>query len=62
MCRRKDFKRFETFFSSNFTKIHIHVFTGMSGRKMSVIESSEITIDINNLIEVIDSCFTNLCI
>ena len=34
----------------------------MSWRKMSVIGSSEITIDIDNLIEAIDSCVANSCI
>ena len=31
----------------------------MSWRKMSVIGSYDVTIDMNNLIEVIDSCIAN---
>ena len=34
----------------------------MSYRKMSVIDSTKIIIDINNLVAVIDSYVANLCI
>ena len=53
-------KDYKYFFSSSFTKEHI--FIAMSKRKMSVIGSTKIIIDINNLIAVIDSYVANLCI